>query len=369
MFLNTSDHNKSEGKGLGLGWLWLIPLTGLVALLLFVVLPQVFPSAQPKPPEAVATEPAKEIPKSTTMVQALAPLPPKPPAYNFPAEGAKQVIILMYHNVAPNSGNRFEITTQAFAEQLDLLISEGCRVVPLSCVIDAMEKQDFSKLPSRPVVITVDDGYENFYTNAYPLLRERNMPATLSIYTSFIGSCRAALKWEQLHELVASGWIEIASHSTNHTNLTKEYKGETPEQFAARRQVEIEGSKRLLEEKLGVSVLTFVYPGGNRNTETDELVQKAGYHAALTIYDGPNLPADSPFKLRRYGIYPNTTLEMLNNYLVGARVADSNFLVGKPLKKGQKKQIRSQAKTGKAQPAQKPDSDKDKLLKRPGTYR
>ncbi len=141
------------------------------------------------------------------------------------------------------------------------------------------------------------------------------MPATLCIYTSFIGSCRAALKWAQVQELVASGYIEIASHSTNHSNLTKERKGETAEQFAARRQLEIADSKKTLEEKLGVQVLAFVYPGGNRNAETDALVEQSGYHAAITIYDGPNLPADSTFKLRRYGIYPNTTLEMLNNYL------------------------------------------------------
>ena len=366
MFLNTSEHDNQQGRGLA--WLWLIPLTGLVALVLFVVLPQVFPSTQPKPTETVSAEPAKETAEPQSMVQTLAPLPPKPPAYDFPAEGAKQVIILMYHNVVPNPGNRFEISTQAFAEQLDLLASVGCRVIPLSCVIDALEKHDFSKLPARPVVITVDDGYENFYTNAYPLLRERNMPAALSIYTSFIGSCRAALKWEQLKELVASGWIEIASHSTNHTNLSKEQKGETPEQLAARRQLEIEGSKKTLEEKLGIQVVAFVYPGGNRNTQTDELVQKAGYKGALTIYDGPNLPADSPFKLRRYGIYPNTTLEMLNNYLTGARVADSDFHVGKPLKKEQKKQTKSQAKVGKTKPAKKPEPDGDKLLKRPGTY-
>jgi len=302
------------------------------------------------------------------MAQALVPIPPKPPAYDFPAEGAKQIIILMYHNVLPASGNRYEISTQAFAEQLDLLTSEGCRVIPLSSAIDAMEKHDFSKLPARPVVITVDDGYENFYTNAYPLLLEHKMPATLSIYTSFIGSCRAALKWTQLQELVASGWVEIASHSTNHSNLTKEHKGETPEQLAARRQLEIVDSKKMLEEKLGVKVLAFVYPGGNRNADTDKLVEEAGYHAAITIYDGPNLPADSPFKLRRYGIYPNTTLEMLNNYLTGARVADSDFHVGKPLKKGQKKQIKSQSKKALTQVHKKTEPGNDKVLKRPGTY-
>ncbi len=81
------------------------------------------------------------------------------------------------------------------------------------------------------------------------------------------------------------------------------------------------------------------------------------------------MPADSSFKLRRYGIYPNTTLEMLNNYLGGARVADSDFHVGKPLKQGQKKQIKNQKKVEPQQPAKKPEAEGEKILKRPGTYR
>lgn len=387
--LDTDGVREKGGAGLhlpqrsGLAWFWVLPLTGIVALVLFVLLPAIFPSPQH---DAAAQEIDKTASATTAAAdtsQQLIPLPPpvKHPAYDWKPEGAKQIIVLMYHNFLPGTGSRFEISPETFAAELELLDTEGYKVIPLSAAIEAMEKHDYSQLPAKPVVITVDDGYENFYSNAWPLLQEHKMPATLSIYTSFISSCKAALSWEQLQEMVDSGWIEIASHTQKHSNLAHKKKGETDAAFAARQQEEIAGSKKLLEEKLGKPVLALTYPGGNRSNETDALVQQAGYRACLTIYDGPNLVDGSPFKIRRYGIYRNTTLEMFNNYLTGARVSDEDFHIGKPVAKETKKKITEKAKAKKAvttKPAdskttgKKPDAVKKpetgKVIKRPGTY-
>src|SRR5579859_480467 len=120
------------------------------------------------------------------------------------------------------------------------------------------------RLPRRPVVLTFDDGFADFYTEALPILKRYAFPATLYVATAFINGtsrwlqregemARPMLTWEQLSEISASG-IECGGHSHSHPQL------DTLSQAEAYR--EIAQSKSLLEHHLGQNVSSFAYPFG-----------------------------------------------------------------------------------------------------------
>ena len=115
-----------------------------------------------------------------------------------------------------------------FAAQLDWLARNDYRVIRLSQLTAFLQGRE--PLPKRAVVITMDDGYESVHRHALPLLRQYGFPATLFVYTDFIGA-GDALSWNQLSELKASGWVDIQAHSKTHRNLIERLPGETDERY------------------------------------------------------------------------------------------------------------------------------------------
>jgi peptidoglycan/xylan/chitin deacetylase (PgdA/CDA1 family) len=97
-------------------------------------------------------------------------------------------------------------------------------------------------LPANPVIITFDDGWDDIYNVAYPILREHGMRATFFISTNWIENLRSVVSWSQLEEMSAGG-MEFGSHSFTHPYLTTA----DPDW----RKYELEESKAALEEHTG----------------------------------------------------------------------------------------------------------------------
>jgi len=155
-------------------------------------------------------------------------------------------------------------------------------------------------LPDKPVIITFDDGWDDIYNVAYPMLRDHGMRATFFISTNWIENLEGVVSWAQLEEMSAGG-MELGSHSVTHPYLTEA----DPEWM----KYEIEGSKEALETHTNKTVTALAYPFGLYDDTVIEAVKTAGYLAACTIDAGATATADGLLTLPRTWVYNWTTLE------------------------------------------------------------
>jgi len=210
------------------------------------------------------------------------------------AGGPSTVVSLMYHRVNSYRRNELSVDPVAFRSQIQWLADNGFHNLRISDIESGFAVQPGGS--DRFVVLTFDDGYEDNYSIARPILLEFGYTAMFYIPTSFIGSDRLAARdvresnrpernrrmtWEQVRSLAADG-MEIGSHTMSHERLT----GLDTEQ--ARR--EIVESKSILETELAARVTSFCYPGGSYTRDHVNMVRQSGYQSACTA--APGSPAD-----------------------------------------------------------------------------
>jgi peptidoglycan/xylan/chitin deacetylase (PgdA/CDA1 family) len=167
-------------------------------------------------------------------------------------------------------GYELSVTPDDFERQIAWLAEQGYRGVRMDSLTRCM--QDEVACPPKPIAITFDDGYEDAFTAALPVLRRHNMTATFYIVSAFVGQ-PGYMSWEQLAALRDAG-MEIGAHTVNHYDLT------TLDWNTA--AYEIGQVKTDLEQRLGISVASFCYPTGLYNGGTVEQVRAAGYTSATT---------------------------------------------------------------------------------------
>jgi len=182
-----------------------------------------------------------------------------------------QIPILMYHSVGKDCS--ICVSEERFSQQMEFLFKKKYKIISLDELVRFIKE---NKRPKKIVVITFDDGYENNYTNAYPILKKYNFKATVFMIINKIGE-RDYLTKEQLKELEKNK-ISIESHTLNHRYL--------PDSNREGKFLEIFKSKEVLENILGKRVNFISYPAGGFNSETQRLVKNAGYKAAFTTNRG-----------------------------------------------------------------------------------
>ncbi len=192
--------------------------------------------------------------------------------------GRKQISvpILMYHYVQdlPPVVDRLTynltVTPKDFNTQLSWLRLHGYH----SVTFDDIRAYFTSKrpLPNRPVVITLDDGYRDLYTTAYPILQQNGFKAVAYIVTGFIGHTRYVTT-DMILQMDRYG-IEIASHTVDHANVAHI----SPANLA----YELVQSKQYLEHLVGHPVVDFAYPSGRFDTAAEVALKAAGYSTAVT---------------------------------------------------------------------------------------
>jgi peptidoglycan/xylan/chitin deacetylase (PgdA/CDA1 family) len=178
------------------------------------------------------------------------------------SQDRSRVPILMYHSISDNlfgmSHPYFHINTlpEVFSQQMRWLRNAGYRSIDLKQACTGLEAgTDLS----RTIVITFDDGYRDFYTDALPILKQCGFSATLFLATDRIHDAPARIEgadyltWSDVRELHAEG-IRFGSHTVSHPDL----RSLGPEQI----EYELGHSKEVLEEQLGVSIDAFSYPFG-----------------------------------------------------------------------------------------------------------
>ncbi len=197
-----------------------------------------------------------------------------------PGRTTISVPILLYHyirDVAPSAGKlsySLSVSVKDFQAQMDWLAAHAYHPVTIED-LDAYFTEH-RPLPSKPVVITLDDGYRDLYTTAFPILQAHGFRAVAYIVSGFVGEPRYVTR-AMIQEMDANG-IEIASHTVDHPNLAH-----TSAPMVAYEVVE---SKMWLEKLLGHPVVDFAYPSGRFDASVIEQLDKAGYSSAVTEYAG-----------------------------------------------------------------------------------
>lgn len=191
-----------------------------------------------------------------------------------------RVPILMYHYIRAYHNPRDPLLTDLsvdpadFRNQMEWLDRNGYNPIDFNDLRDYFSGT--SALPARPLILTFDDSYADFYTEAYPTLRGLGFKAVAYVIAGFLGGSGRFTR-EQALEMEHNG-IEIASHTIRHLDLTT-LSGDRLEE-------EVAGSKRNLEELLGHPVLDFCYPAGRYSPRVVQVVREAGYDTATTTEPG-----------------------------------------------------------------------------------
>jgi peptidoglycan/xylan/chitin deacetylase (PgdA/CDA1 family) len=231
-------------------------------------------------------------------------------AWWLPAVSYRHPRILMYHMISPApAGAKFRglrVTPDQFERQLRYLRDHGWRFVTMAELM-----AQTPDLPEKTVALTFDDGYEDNYTQAFPLLKKYQAKATLYLvvdrhhrdwstykkahHDSGELAREPKLSDWQVTEMLASGLVELGAHTLTHANLTAADE--------ASRWREIAESRSVLESRFVTAVESFAYPFGLYGPSDVAAVHKAGYTSAVTVLEGIEArAADRPFELRRVKI-------------------------------------------------------------------
>ncbi len=254
------------------------------------------------PQTAAAAEAAAEPTAGTPLLVPLRPLRP----LGVHADRVQTVPILCYHRLGP-TGAKMVVTPAAFDAQMAWLVNNGYRVLRLAELAPFLAGE--RPLPPRSVVITFDDGYESVHRHAWPVLRKYGLPATVFVYTDFLGG-GDALTWPQLQEMQASGLIDVQSHSKSHRNLIERSAGESDERYRSNIDLEMKQPRDLLERRLPpLRVRHLAYPFGDANDLVLDSARRHGYDLAATVTPGGNAFYAAPLLLRRTMIFGDTGLD------------------------------------------------------------
>ena len=208
------------------------------------------------------------------------------------SENGTKVLILNYHKI-DNTFISLAVRPDDFDTQMKYLSENGYHTISPDELYDSLAGT--GELPDNPVMITFDDGYEDNYVNAYPILKKYGFKATIFVVTSFLDKNKKGyMSWDQAREMDANG-ISIQSHTVDHKSMTDL----TDDQL----RMELVDSKKKAEKELGHPVNYMAYPTGTYNLHIAQMVKEAGYKAAFTIKYGNVDKASNIYALERVPIF------------------------------------------------------------------
>lgn len=214
------------------------------------------------------------------------------------ADGYQTVPVLCYHRFGETNG-QMTVSPIAFREQLTFLRDNGYQVIPLHELYAFV--QGNHQIPSKSVVITIDDGHRSIYQEAFPILKEFGYPATVFIYSDYING--GGLTWNEIAQMQASGLINFQPHSKTHSNLALLLEGEKEFQYSQRIEAEVNKSKQRLQDRIDSEIFAFAYPYGDTNHDVINELKKHRISIGLTVQSGGNPFFAYPFMLQRTMIF------------------------------------------------------------------
>lgn len=256
------------------------------------------------------------------------------------------VIILAYHEITDEKSliPSYSMSTTGFKSHVQWLKEQGFHFISVQQFLDA--KQGRGHLPSKPVLITVDDGYQSFYQHVYPFIQQEKVPVLLAVVGSWLSphqdqavnfsgqniSRDKMLSWAELKDMQNSGWVEIGSHSyALHQGILANPQGneepaavvrrydaglkkyENDQQYEQRIYQDLKKNNELISQNGLKTPRVMVWPYGRYNQQTIAIAQQLGMPMTLSLDDGADR-ADTPMsQLSRILVPKNMSTEALAN--------------------------------------------------------
>jgi peptidoglycan/xylan/chitin deacetylase (PgdA/CDA1 family) len=212
-----------------------------------------------------------------------------------------RIPILMYHSI-DSSGSPVSVPSPLFANHMEWLRHRNFEVISLRGALQTLKEKGPTE---RKIVLTFDDGFANFYTDAFPLLAKYEMPCTVFLVSDYCGKRNdwpgqyksvpilPLLDWARIQEL-SRAQIEFGAHSCTHPVLTR-----LSPDCAMR---EIRQSQDSIQEKIGRPVSYFAYPYGIMNPMVRAMVAEH-FEATLGTFLAETTSNDDLYNLSRIDIY------------------------------------------------------------------
>ena len=258
---------------------------------------------------------------------------------------ATTLTVIGYHEITDHKDAlipSYAVTTQQFSEHIDWLQKNGYHFINVDQLLKA--HQGKYTLPTKPVLLTVDDGYQSFYQNAYPIIRAKKIPVVLAVVGSWLEpkadqkvdfggdeiTRNKILSWNELKEMQNSGFVEIASHSYHlHRGVTanpqansepaaitriydlKTKTYESDASYRTRVYQDLKKNNDLLKAHGLRSPRVMVWPYGRYNMQLVQISKQLGMPITITLDDGADHAKQSIQNMGRILIQGNMSTSAL----------------------------------------------------------
>lgn len=246
-------------------------------------------------------------------------------------QNMNEFTILSYHEIADKSetlDSSYAVTPGNFEQQIHWLIENGYHFISVNDILAYRKKG--TPLPRKAVLLTFDDGYQSVYANAYPVLKKYKIPSVIALVGSWLQAKENVdfnrhiiprnkfLSQNEIKEMVASGFVEIASHSylfhegiqgnpqgnmqaaiTTRRWLSDKKKYEDEKAYKQRIYNDLEKNNKFLKQYTGQEPRVMVWPYGRYNMEVRKIAESLGMPIGLTLDDGSNTRLTPLWGLRR----------------------------------------------------------------------
>ncbi|MBR4949568.1 MAG: polysaccharide deacetylase family protein [Clostridia bacterium] len=227
--------------------------------------------------------------------------------------------VIMYHHMVKNEKmtGDYSISPDQFEKDLLYIKEKGYTTVSSDNILEFYYNN--VPLPEKPIMITFDDGYESFYSYAFPLLKKYDMKAVVSLignYSDLYSNIPSSEKhinyshitWDEAKIMQSSGLIEFGNHTYNLHSIINGRKGVIKygdENFYnVGMKEDILKMQKKIEDKLGVTPYIFTYPFGARNEKSDEVIKDMGFKIILCCEEKVNILAGKDkgelYKINRF---------------------------------------------------------------------
>jgi peptidoglycan/xylan/chitin deacetylase (PgdA/CDA1 family) len=226
----------------------------------------------------------------------------------------------MYHEIAasPDTKSRLAVPPDKFAAQVEYLHDAGFTALTFTEAARALAG-DPGQLPERPVVLTFDDGYADFHSQALPVLEKFGFTATVFVTTGWIADAgkHAAgtalgpmLSWGQIREVAMAG-VEIGAHSHGHPQLDQISRSQLRDELTT--------PKDLLEAGIGQPVPSVAYPFGYSSAQVRQAVGAAGYRHACAVANATARPGADELAVPRLTMRASTRPQTFERVVRGGQ--------------------------------------------------
>ena len=216
------------------------------------------------------------------------------------ARAENGVPILVYHRVNDSDKNPTTLTVADFEAQIKFLVDDGYHFIAPDDLLDAWETG--KTLPTKPIVLTFDDGHADIYHNVFPILQKYNIRATVFIVTDHIGM-KDYLTWDETRALQAGGFVDFESHTMSYKDLTT-LKGD-------KLWNEIYGSKQAIEWALKKPAKFIAYPEGKYTLDAEDTAKECGFRAGFIADYGLAMSDENNFIVTRIPVLGSNSHTLL----------------------------------------------------------